>query len=184
MIEVAPIGEVRTAYTTKSDTPVQSVLNVHETGRLVLAEPYHAGLDGLAAFDHAWLLTWLTPDPTDPVPASMRQVPFLLTGARRELGLFAMRGPRRPNPIGLHLVGVVEVHDDGFTFAGVDLLDHTPVLDVKPYAAPLDVPAGHHVEPPVRSGWFDDVDLSRPHTPRSLRSRRGDASGAGPGVGR
>jgi tRNA (adenine37-N6)-methyltransferase len=112
----------------------------------------------------------------------MRQVPFLLTGERRELGLFAMRGPRRPNPIGLHLVGVVAVQDDGFTFAGVDLLDGTALLDVKPYAASLDVPAGHRVEPPVRSGWFDGVDLSRPHTPRSLRAV--DAPDGPAGMGR
>jgi tRNA (adenine37-N6)-methyltransferase len=168
-LAVAPIGHVRTAYTAKADTPVQSVLNAGEVGRLVLEEPYRAGLHGLAGFDHVWLLTWLAPDPADPYPVGMRQVPFLMTAERGEIGLFAMRGPRRPNPIGLHLVRVVALHDDGFDFGGVDLLDATPVLDVKPYAARLDVPAGHRVEPAVRSGWFDEADLSGPHTPRSLR---------------
>jgi tRNA (adenine37-N6)-methyltransferase len=178
-IELTPIGHVRTRYAAKSDTPVQSVLNAGETGRAVLDEPYRPGLSGLDGFDHAWLLTWLAPDPDDPVPVGMRQVPFLLTGERRELGLFAMRGPRRPNPIGLHLVRIAALHDDGFEFGGVDLLDRTALLDVKPYAAPLDVPAGHRIEPPLRSGWFDEADLSRPHTPRSLRG--GDVPlGAGP----
>ncbi|MFT3853446.1 MAG: TrmO family methyltransferase [Ilumatobacteraceae bacterium] len=114
----------------------------------------------------------MAPDPNDPVPSSMRQVPFLLTGERREIGLFAMRGPRRPNPIGLHLVRLVEFAGDGFTFAGVDLVDRTAVLDVKPWVAPLDVPFGRTMTPPVRSGWFDTADLSAPHTPASLRERR------------
>ena len=51
------------------------------------------------------------------------------------------------------------------------MIDHTPVLDVKPWAAPLDIPFAHQLTPPVRSGWFDTVDLSEPHTPDSLRDR-------------
>jgi tRNA-Thr(GGU) m(6)t(6)A37 methyltransferase TsaA len=166
-VHVEPIGHIRTARTDRADTPVQSMLNPSERGRVVLDPPFRAGLHGLDEFDYAWLLTWLAPDPDDPVPATMRQVPFLLTGERRELGLFAMRGPRRPNPIGLHLVRVVDVDEDGFDFAGVDLLDHTPLLDVKPYATQLDHPPGT-----VRNGWFDGTDLTAPHTPRSLRARR------------
>jgi tRNA (adenine37-N6)-methyltransferase len=167
-MQVDPVGHVRTARTVRADTPVQSMLNPSEHGTVVLDPPFRAGLHGLDEFDYAWLLTWLAPDPQDPVPATMRQVPFLLTGERRELGLFAMRGPRRPNPIGLHLVRIVAVDDHGFEFAGVDLLDRTPLLDIKPYAAPLDSPA-HGA---VRSGWFDEADLDGPHTPRSLRDRR------------
>ncbi len=163
-----PIGQIRTGHTSPADTPVQTMLNTDDQGRVVLDEPYRAGLHGLDDFDYAWLLTWLTPDETDPVPASMRQVPFLLAGMPREIGLFAMRGPRRPNPIGLHLVRIVEVGDDGFGFAGVDMLDGTPLLDVKPYAAQLDTPPGDA----VRSGWFDHADLGAPHTPRTLRDRR------------
>lgn len=164
-----PIGTVRTAYTDRAHTPVQSSLNPSDVGRVVLAEPYRNGLDGLAGFDFAWLLTWLAPDPADPVPPTMRQVPFLLASAPRPIGLFAMRGPRRPNPIGLHLVRVVRLHEDGFEFAGVDMLDGTPVLDVKPYVAALDTPPGTALDAPVRSGWFDTADLSAAHTPASLR---------------
>ena len=83
-----------------------------------------------------------------------------------------MRGPRRPNPIGLHLVRVLEVTTEGFAFGGVDMIDGTPVLDIKPWAAQLDMP--HGVLPgTVRDGWFDTVDLSGPHTPQSLRRSDG-----------
>jgi hypothetical protein len=50
------------------------------------------------------------------------------------------------------------------------MLDCTPLLDIKPWAAPLDLPFGAS-DGAVRSGWFDTVDLSGPHTPQSLRSR-------------
>ncbi len=67
---------------------------------------------------------------------------------------------------------IVAVGSDGFEFAGVDMLDATPVLDIKPWAAPLDLPHGHALVDPVRSGWFDTVDMTAAHTPASLRARR------------
>lgn len=171
-LALVPIGAIHTDYTAREATPVQAALNPSDRGSVVLAPEYRAGLAELDGFDFAWLVTWLTPDPADPVPVTMRQVPFLLTAHRREIGLFAMRGPRRPNPIGLHLVRVLDVLDDGFTFAGVDMLDGTPLLDIKPWAAPIDLPHGHALTEPVRSGWLDTVDLSQPHTPASLRKHR------------
>lgn len=166
---VTPIGSVRTEYRDRAATPVQAALNPSDHGRVVLLPEYRDGLLELDGFDFVWLLTWLGSD-DDPLPTGMRQVPFLLSSRPREIGLFAMRGPRRPNPIGLHLVRLVELLEDGFLFAGVDMLDETPLLDVKPFAAPLDLPHGHNMTQAVRSGWFDTVDLDGPHTPRSLRA--------------
>jgi len=168
-VTIEPIGRISTAHTDRASTPVQTVLNPDERGSVVLDGRYRDGLAELDGFDHAWLLTWLASDPAEPAPTTMRQVPFLLTAERREVGLFAMRGPRRPNPIGLHLVRIVDDVDDGFTFAGVDMVDGTPLLDIKPWVASLDVPHGHALVDEVRSGWFDSVDVSRPHTPASLR---------------
>lgn len=167
-LPLEPIGRVRSPYTERGVTPVQTALNPEETGTVELDAPYRAGLVELDTFDFAWLLTWLAPDPDDPVPTTMQQVPFLLTSNPRPIGLFAMRGPRRPNPIGLHLVRVLEVTGEGFTFGGVDMIDGTPLLDIKPWAAPIDLPHGTRAGV-ARSGWFDTVDLSGPHTPQSLR---------------
>ena len=171
-IELDPIGVIHTRYTARRMTPVQTALNPSEPGTVVLRPEYIAGLEGLDGFDYVWLLSWLVPDPDDPVPTTMRQVPYLLTENPRPIGLFAMRGPRRPNPIGLHLVRIVELRDDGFTFNGVDMVDDTLLLDVKPWAAPLDLPFDMTPTNTIRSGWFDTVDLSRPHTPESLRGTR------------
>jgi tRNA-Thr(GGU) m(6)t(6)A37 methyltransferase TsaA len=170
---VTPIGHVRTAYTDRDATPVQPALNPDDNGQVVLDAAARDGLADLDGFDYAWLLTWLRSQTEEPAPSAMRQVPFLLSSRPREIGLFAMRGPRRPNPVGLHLVRIVAVYDDGFTFAGVDMVDRTPLLDVKPWVATFDLPHGHTLRGGgVRCGWFDDVDLSWPHTPATLRAER------------
>src|SRR5262249_34243019 len=103
------IGIVRTGRTAPASTPVQSSLNRAEHGVVDVLEPYVEGLSGLAEFDYVWLLTWLDrPDPPDS-RAPLTQVPFLLRPQQRTMGVFATRGPRRVNPIGLSLVRVLDV---------------------------------------------------------------------------
>ena len=154
------IGIVRTGHHELAATPIQSSLNRAEHGTLEIAEPYRDGLDGLQDFAYAWLLTWLhRPDElAGEVP--LRQIPFLLRRQRRRVGVFATRGPRRVNPIGLSLVQVLGVIGQSIRFAGVDLLDGTPVLDLKPYVTRFDRPPG---EP--RCGWFDELAIADGTTP-------------------
>ena len=91
-------------------------------------------------------------------------MPFLLGRQPRELGIFATRGPRRPNPLGLSLVRLAAVDDITIRFTGVDMVDGTPVVDLKPFVARFDRPDGS-----VRSGWFDTVAFDDSITPASLR---------------
>lgn len=157
------IGIVRTSHAELETTPIQSSVNRAEHGTIDIAEPYADGLDSLADFDYAWLLTWLDrPDHADRAPA-MRQVPFLLRRQQRKIGIFATRGPRRVNPIGLSLIQVLDVTGRSVNFAGVDVLDGTPVLDVKPYVSRFDRPPGD-----PRCGWFDQVEVDEGATPASL----------------
>ena len=93
----------------------------------------------------------------------LRQVPFLLRRQPREIGILATRGPRRINPIGLSLVRVLEVGRTTVSFAGVDLVDGTPVVDIKPFVVRFDRPGGD-----IRCGWFDTVELDDGATPASL----------------
>jgi hypothetical protein len=74
-------------------------------------------------------------------------MPFLLRPQQTTMGIFATRGPRRVNPIGLSLVELIEVSGQTIHFAGVDLLDGTPVLDIKPYVSRFDRPAGQPGRP-------------------------------------
>jgi tRNA-Thr(GGU) m(6)t(6)A37 methyltransferase TsaA len=166
MIEGIPltvIGVVRTGRTEPEDTPVQAGLNPDERGTIEIAQPYRDGLDGLAEFDYAWLLTWLHAPRDQAGPAPLRQVPFLLRPQGRRLGVFATRGPRRVNPIGLSLIRLLGVTGSAVSFAGVDLIDGTPVIDIKPYVTRFDRPAG---EP--RCGWLDQVPLVPGVTPGQL----------------
>jgi tRNA-Thr(GGU) m(6)t(6)A37 methyltransferase TsaA len=160
------IGVVRTGRHVTEATPVQSSLNRAEQGTIEIAEEYAAGLMGLDGFDFAWLLTWLHgPDDHRDHPPSLVHVPFLLRPQGRRMGIFATRGPRRVNPIGLSLVQILEVTERTVRFAGVDLVDGTPVVDLKPYVGRFDCPPGS-----PRSGWFDAVPLPEGVTPAQLGS--------------
>src|SRR5262249_47442245 len=131
------IGVVHTRYTELEATPIQAGLNRTERGAVEIADGYQEGLDGLADFEYAWLVTWLhrLAEPGDDPP--LRQVPFLLRRQQRTVGMFAARSPRRINPIGLSLIRLLEVTDRVIHFAGVDLVDGTPVIDLKPYVTPF-----------------------------------------------
>jgi tRNA (Thr-GGU) A37 N-methylase len=79
------------------------------------------------------------------------------------MGMFAAWGPWRINPIGLSLIRLLDVTGQTIRFAGVDLLDGTPVIDIKPYVTRFDQPAGD-----PRCGWFDRVPISDGVTPAQL----------------
>ena len=160
------IGLVRSPHVSGERTPVQSALNPDEQATVELFPQFVAGLLGLAGFDYVWLVTWL--DRTAGEPA-LHQVPFLLRPVRRSMGLFATRSPDRVNPLGLSLVRVVGVDGPTVRFAGVDLLDGTPVVDIKPYVARFDRPSGD-----PRCGWYDTVPIAPGVRPADL----GPAPGA------
>src|ERR1700691_5017128 len=148
------LGVVRTSRHELESTPIQAGLNRAERATIELEPELADGLDGLAGLDYACLITWLNRPDQPERPPQLRHVPFLLRLQQRKVGIFATRGPRRINPIGLSRVRLIDVTGTTITFAGVDLLDGTPVLDLKPYVTRFDRPDG---EP--RCGWFDTVDL-------------------------
>ena len=164
------IGVIRSARTDQAATPVQAALNRSERATIEIAAEFAAGLAGLigtekfAGFDYLWLLTWLHDSgAAAPEPPSLMQVPFLLRSQGESMGIFATRGPRRINPIGLSLVQLLEVDGRMIHFAGVDMVNGTPVVDIKPYVSHFDRPPGA-----PRSGWFDAVDLVEGVTPADL----------------
>jgi tRNA-Thr(GGU) m(6)t(6)A37 methyltransferase TsaA len=134
-----PIGVVRSPYTTLDGMPLQTgVDDVDAT--VELDARVHGALRDLDGFSHVWLLVHLhrvdgwTPEVT----------PFL--DDARPRGVLATRSPRHPNPIGLSLVELVAVEPGVLRIRGVDLVDGTPVLDVKPYLSGF-APRGEVREP-------------------------------------
>ena len=96
---------------------------------IVLSEPYASGLQRIAEYSHLWVLTWLhLADRDTLVPGPRRANAFL-----PEYGVFALRSPGRPNPIALSSVALLGVEGNTLYVAGLDVLDRTPVLDLKPY---------------------------------------------------
>jgi len=169
-IELQPIGHVRTAYRRMEDTPIQTRRNPDEPGRVVVLDDYAAGLDGLDGFDYIHLICFLDQaweaDGRGARPFSgdrLRPVPFLLAHTGQRVGVFATRAPVRPNYLALSLVRVVAVRGNEVDFTGVDLLDGTPVLDVKPFEPRLDVPGytpGSGWLDQIRGGWYQQPDAA------------------------
>jgi tRNA-Thr(GGU) m(6)t(6)A37 methyltransferase TsaA len=169
-IELRPIGHVRTAHRRLEDTPIQTTRNPDEPGRLVVLDQYAGGLEGLEGFDYAHLVCFLDrawqADGGGARPFTgdrLRPVPFLLQHLGQRVGVFATRAPVRPNYLALSLVRVVAVHGNTVDFTGVDLLDGTPVLDIKPFEPHLDVPGytpGSAWLDQVRGGWYQQHDVA------------------------
>jgi tRNA-Thr(GGU) m(6)t(6)A37 methyltransferase TsaA len=142
-IVVEPIGVIRSPFTTVAGTPLQSVAAGHVSGSVEIRPDLAPGLRDLDGFSHLHLLTWLHHSP----PASrLELVPFLDDTPR---GIFATRSPERPNPIGLSVVRLLKVEGAKLWVSGLDLLDGTPVLDIKPYVPDFDL------FEPERFGWLE-----------------------------
>lgn len=135
-----PIGWVNTPFPEKFGIPRQPGLVDAATGTLHLHPEFaYAGVfDGLEEASHLWLVFLFHAQPADWSPKV--RPPRL--GGNRKVGVFACRSPRRPNPIGLSVVRLLKVEGLVLHLAGLDLLDQTPILDIKPYLPYTDAVAG------------------------------------------
>lgn len=122
--------------------PVQPSAARGVGGRVQLDPAFEAGLRDIDGFTHLWLLYWLHCAPA----AQLSVVPFLDVQPR---GIFATRAPPRPNPIGLSLVRLVSREGAVLFIEDVDILDETPLLDIKPYVPAFDGAVD------ARAGWFE-----------------------------
>jgi tRNA-Thr(GGU) m(6)t(6)A37 methyltransferase TsaA len=143
-IEYRPIGFVHSPYQTASGTPIQPSRARGIEGMVELDEEYVEALSDLDGFSHIILICHLH----KAADFKLRVVPYLDTELR---GLFATRAPSRPNPIGLSVVRLLGIDGRVLRIEGVDLLDGTPVLDIKPYVRDFDD------QTEIRCGWLDDV---------------------------
>jgi tRNA-Thr(GGU) m(6)t(6)A37 methyltransferase TsaA len=135
-----PIGVVRTAHTDPARTPIQPKYASGVEGRIEIDPEYEEGLDDLEGFSHIVLLYHLH----RARPPRLKVVPFLDDVPH---GVFATRAPSRPNPIGLSVVRLLRRDGRILHIADVDVLDGTPLLDIKPHIERFGV------DGPVRGGW-------------------------------
>lgn len=138
-----PIGVIHTPLTDKRVTPIQASRS-DVLGTADVFSEYQEGLEGIEEFSHIYFLYGFHRSGRD---VSMKVRPFL---DDRLHGLFSTRHPCRPNPIGLSVVRLVEVQGNRLTFRGADMLDGTPLWDIKPYIAEFDVFSAD------KTGWYQN----------------------------
>ena len=126
-----PIGVIHSPYTTIENMPIQPSGAAGVKGSIVLAEKYIPALKDLSGFSHIILLYVF-----HEVTESRLQVKPFLDGEMH--GLFATRAPKRPNPIGISVVRLLNIDKNQLAIENVDVLNATPLLDIKPYVPDFD----------------------------------------------
>lgn len=144
-MEIKPIGTIHTPFTESAGTPIQPRMAHGAEGTVEVFDEYIPGLKDIEGFERIWILFWCHRAATP----KLRVKPYMDT---REHGLFTTRAPARPNPIGISSVRLLEVKENILKVADVDMLDGTPLLDIKPYTPGFDC---FDVQ---RCGWLDTVD--------------------------
>lgn len=165
---LTPIGFIKSCYPDKFGVPRQSGLVKKAYSELKFKSEFQPeiSLQGLEGYSHLWIQFVFHLNSSARFHAKVH--PPRLEG--ESIGVFATRSPHRPNPIGLSLVEIVEIKGDTLILAGADLVDGTPVLDIKPYLP--------HIEsvPAARGGWATDVAPGKisvefsPHSMEILQS--------------
>jgi tRNA-Thr(GGU) m(6)t(6)A37 methyltransferase TsaA len=136
-----PIGIIHTPFKDLSETPIQSSRSTI-LGEVEVFIDFIVGLDGVEDFSHLILLyVWHLA----PKAEELKVKPFL---DNHKYGVFATRYPCRPNPIGISVVQLIERGGNRLKIRGVDMLDETPLLDIKPYVPEFDI----HIAD--RIGWY------------------------------
>ena len=141
MIELEPIGIIHTPFTKPEGMPIQPKGAAGVRATIELFDEYHAGLKDLDGFSHIILLYHFHLSHG----FNLQVVPFMDSELR---GLFATRAPKRPNPIGISVVQLDKIENGVLHIQNVDIMDGTPLLDIKPYVPEFDSPQN------IRTGWL------------------------------
>ena len=137
-----PIGVIHSPFTEKDKTPIQASRS-QAIGQVEIYPEFTDGLMDIEGLSHIYLLYIFH----RLSGYSLRVKPFL---DDQEHGIFATRYPRRPNPIGISTVRLLSHQGNILTIEGVDVLDSTPLLDIKPYVPDFDLRTND-----VRTGWYE-----------------------------
>lgn len=138
-----PIGIIHTPFRKPAGTPIQPVGGTDAEGWLEIFPEYVEGLSDLDGFSHLMLLYHCN----QAKPFQLKVKPFL---DDQERGVFATRSPSRPNAIGISVVRLVGVSENRVDIRELDVLDRTPLIDIKPYVPAFDVRECERI------GWLTD----------------------------
>ena len=144
IIPFHPIGIINSPFHDLAGMPIQPTSDISSSGAFKVYPEFVPGLKDLEGFSHIILLYYLH----QAGPAKLEVTPFLDTQTR---GIFATRAPSRPNPIGLSVVELTRIEGGILYIDHLDILDGTPLLDIKPYIPEFDY------QPEVRLGWLEQA---------------------------
>lgn len=144
-----PIGIIRTPFKSSENTPIQSSKS-GARGYVDIATEYLEALYSLDGFSHIILVYWFH---RAKIP-NMRMKPYL---DKEEHGIFSIRAPSRPNPIGISTVKLLRIEGTRLDIEGVDMLDETPLLDIKPFVPEFD----NRLH--ATSGWLAKSTVAKNH---------------------
>lgn len=149
-ITFTPIGVIETPFDSPEGMPIQPAGARDVTGEAIIFDEYLDGLKDLEGFSHVILLYHFHKSRR----YDLQVTPFLDEEKR---GLFATRAPNRPNGIGLSIVELMAVEGNRLQLRGTDMLNRSPLLDIKPYVPAFDA------HPDAKTGWLarSDADISR-----------------------
>ena len=153
-LTLTPIGVIHTPYSDRYRAPRQPGLDEKDCQATIVLRPgcnFEQALDDLQGFEMIWILSWFHRNP------NWKPKVLPPRGPRKKRGVFATRSPHRPNPLGLSAVRLLEVRGRTLRIGATDLLDGTPVLDIKPYLPYADAFPG------ARAGWLDDLPANAAH---------------------
>ena len=158
MSDIEPIGLIHSPFTTIEDMPIQPKGAAETAGHISIFDEYVGGLQDLDGFSHIYLLYFFH----KATRTRMHVIPFMDEQPR---GVFATRSTLRPNHIGLSIVNLTRVEGNRIFVKGIDILDGSPLLDIKPYIHQFDA-----VQKSV-SGWMKSNDLEVRQTRSDERFR-------------
>ena len=141
-IKFEPIGIIHSPYTKLHDMPIQPSSARGVKGQVEIYKKYLPALSDLDGFSHIYLLYYFHLTQS----VQLKVIPFL---DDRERGLFATRAPKRPNPIGLSVVKLIRVEEHILHIENIDVIDGTPLLDIKPYVREMEAVKD------LRIGWLE-----------------------------
>jgi tRNA-Thr(GGU) m(6)t(6)A37 methyltransferase TsaA len=147
-LKIAPIGTISTDMVNKFDAPHQPHPEGESTSVIELfpKQDFHKAVEDLRGFEYIWIIWWFHKNST------WRPKVRPPRGEGTKRGLFATRSPHRPNPIGISAVKLLAVDGLKITVGECDLVDGTPILDIKPYIPAVDS------FPNANTGWLKDVE--------------------------
>jgi len=148
MMDFTPVAIARSHLSTAGTPPFQSVFS-QEEGEIEIFPEFQEGLKSIEGFSHLIIISCFD----RATRKALTEQP--LTDGEASHGIFACRHFNRPNPIGISYMALTKVTGCTLSVKGMDLLDGTPVLDIKPY-----VPAFDSI-PEARSGWVSEVHIGR-----------------------